>query len=395
MSRLEETINWRKMGNYDIALLMANSLLAARPGESSVHHTLGQIHTELGAFDKALDSFALAVDIIKRKRGPLAVQSKAFQVSSLGLAQSLMRFGRFEGVWPMWEAGRLEASWSPWPGSVYWDGSDPAPETLLVQAEGGYGDVFMMLRWLPLLKLIKGVQTVGLTLFPSLAGFCDWQALGVDKVYRVGIDMLPFGCWKAACSIMSMPAVFGVMSYSDIPPHGLEGHQLAILKPPTRIGFCWRAEENLALTKTKSLPMAVAQAVTNRLMSDDETCGVFSLSPHDKDLYGDGTPTQPQSINYEAHRMASWRDTAEYIASMDFIVSVDTAVLHLSGLLGVPALGLLPCSSCWRWGLPYRKSGPWYGEQMTYYRQPVPLKWDADGIIAAVKERIGAKAWTI
>lgn len=35
-----------------------------------------------------------------------------------------------------------------------------------------------------------------------------------------------------------------------------------------------------------------------------------------------------------------------------------------------------------------RTSGPWYGPQMTYYRQKQPLVWDAAEIVAAVKARI-------
>ncbi len=72
-----------------------------------------------------------------------------------------MRYGRFEEAWPFWEAGRLDCSWNPWTGSQYWDGCNPVPEELLVQAEGGYGDLFMFMRWLPYLKK-RGVKKIGL-----------------------------------------------------------------------------------------------------------------------------------------------------------------------------------------------------------------------------------------
>ena len=86
--------------------------------------------------------------------------------------------------------------------------------------------------------------------------------------------------------------------------------------------------------------------------------------------------------------MTDWAATRDYILSMDFVVTVDTAVAHLTGLLGVPCLVLLPIGACWRWGLP-GEIPPWYGPQMTYYRQKQPLTWDANEIVAAVKERIG------
>ena len=64
-----------------------------------------------------------------------------------------MRFGRFEEAMQCWEAGRLNVSWQPWPATKYLTENElPSGCSLLVQCEGGYGDVFMFMRWLPLLK---------------------------------------------------------------------------------------------------------------------------------------------------------------------------------------------------------------------------------------------------
>ncbi len=42
-------------------------------------------------------------------------------------------------------------------------------------------------------------------------------------------------------------------------------------------------------------------------------------------------------------------DTAAIIATLDAVVSVDTSVVHLAGLVGKPVLLLDRYDGCWRW----------------------------------------------
>jgi hypothetical protein len=298
-----------------------------------------------------------------------------------------MRLGQFDPfTWALWEAGRLDVSWNTWPGCQYWCGGESTEvESLLVQAEGGYGDIFMMLRWLPLLKKRFGIRKLGLTVFQGM-----WDlSLGVDEVYVVGEDMMDFTTWQYATSILSLPAAFDITNWDqipDVPPYRSMYRQITVRK----IGFCFRAEQNSSSLNTKSLPPAVAQQLVDELtLPGRRGCSVYSLAPNQKDLYGTGEFSQPDNIIYEPERMATWRETANYIRQMDFVITVDTAVAHLTGLIGVPCLVLLPKSSCWRWGV-NRTSGPWYGPQLTYYHQMKPLAWenDVDLILKTAKERI-------
>ena len=42
-------------------------------------------------------------------------------------------------------------------------------------------------------------------------------------------------------------------------------------------------------------------------------------------------------------------DTAAFIENLDLVISVDTAVAHLTGALGRPVWTLLPLNPDWRW----------------------------------------------
>jgi hypothetical protein len=66
-------------------------------------------------------------------------------------------------------------------------------------------------------------------------------------------------------------------------------------------------------------------------------------------------------------------DTASLLAQMDLLISVDTAIVHCAGALGIPCWVLLPFGSEWRWLL-NRDDSPWY-PSLKLYRQDCQQPW--------------------
>src|SRR5207244_239662 len=69
-----------------------------------------------------------------------------------------------------------------------------------------------------------------------------------------------------------------------------------------------------------------------------------------------------------------FRDTAATVVNLDLVISVDTALAHLAGALGVPVWVLLPRGSDWRWLLG-RDDSPWY-PTMRLFRQTKLDDWE-------------------
>ena len=72
--------------------------------------------------------------------------------------------------------------------------------------------------------------------------------------------------------------------------------------------------------------------------------------------------------------LVDFGETAALIANLDLVITVDTAMGHLTGALGRPVWILLPKACDWRWML-QRSDSPWY-PTARLFRQQTPGAWE-------------------
>jgi hypothetical protein len=81
----------------------------------------------------------------------------------------------------------------------------------------------------------------------------------------------------------------------------------------------------------------------------------------------------PISLFDPAEDVVDFCDSAALVAALDLVITVDSAIAHLAGGLGVPVWLLLPWNPDWRW-MHNRKDSPWY-PAMRIYRQQLEKAW--------------------
>jgi hypothetical protein len=294
-------------------------------------------------------------------------------------ATALMRVERFREAWPLWDAGRLGASWMPpAEGFPVWDGTqDPSGKRILVIREGGYGDEFMFARWFPRLRNL-GAQVMFGSLPETSSLFAEHPAL----YSCVPLEDVDFDGLHYCVPLMGLPSAFGMTSLEDIPPPitlsvpreatepwreriaEAQGISKGVGARPLRVGLCWRAGEygvarpHRSLTEAEIEPLSQARGVH-----------WFSLFPRCE------KPTPfPEWVTDLSDGIHDWEDTAALLLNLDLVVTVDTAVAHLAGTLGVPTWILLPRRSDWKWFTNGERSR-WYPGDARLFRRGNARSW--------------------
>ena len=79
-------------------------------------------------------------------------------------------------------------------------------------------------------------------------------------------------------------------------------------------------------------------------------------------------------LNEFPEAIADYDETAALVSSLDMVISIQTAIIHLAGSLGTPAWVMVPFSPEWR----YRRdveTMPWY-PSVRLFRQEQPMRWE-------------------
>lgn len=255
-----------------------------------------------------------------------------------------------------------------------WRGQDIAGQRLLILAEQGFGDTIQFARYVPVLR-DRGIVPLlecAAPLIPLLSSLLPCSARG-EAVPR----------HDAWVDQMSLPHVLATTPENVPLAEGFLRAEPALvaawdrdLPEGGRIGLVWAGNPTHSEDRRRSLPAALL----GTLAPPPGACFIgLQLGPRAIEAQ-----LIPGLIDVSG-RLTDWAQTAAVLANLDLLVTVDTAVAHCAGALGVPVWLMLPEVPDWRW-LPGRDDTPWYGS-MRLFRQPAAGDWPA------VLAQVMAEAW--
>ena len=279
---------------------------------------------------------------------------------NFNLAVCYLLAGDYARGWPQYEhrwnfehlAGTLPKHEQP-----RWTGQDLKGKTILVCQEQGLGDVIQFSRFLYPLHAM-GAQII-LQVNNNLAPLFANSTI-ISQIIDIDATPTGFDYWTP---IMSLALYLGVtlenlprqISYlsarSDL---ALKWAQRLGKKTRLRVGFCWSGRPDSWINRHKGIPFEVMCDLIRcnpnyEWINLQVECGAEQSA----ELARLGIAEYPGTVR-------SFADTAALIHHMDVVISVDTAVAHLSGALGRPTwIPLNWYGVDWRWLL-NRDDNPWY-----------------------------------
>ena len=377
----------------------AQAILADGPASVAGHHLMGLVKAELGHFPAAIDSFERALALEPGSAGSwsnlgmmmkvegrfdeaIAAHDRAVALDPanhrlrVNRAVALLKMGAWEPAWLDYEL-RLVLTGSP---LVDHDRLLPtlhpadglAGLTILALHEDGFGDTLQFLRYLPLLAE-RGARVVA-CVPPAL----DRVMRMVPGVTDVVTDPQRLPPHQFVCLMFSLPRVFGT-TVDTIPPApvllpdaSLVRHWASRLPSGgLRVGLVWAGQARPSLPGFSTLDRRrSAGLATLAPLFDVPGVAFVSLqagAPSRQMQFSDLVLADPMPD------VSDFADTAAIIAGLDLVISVDTSVVHLAGLLGKPVFLLDRYDGCWRW-LSGRSDSPWY-PRLTIFRQQQSGDW--------------------
>lgn len=266
-----------------------------------------------------------------------------------------------------------------------WQGEALDGRTLLIHAEQGLGDTLQFVRYLSLMQDLDG----------EVLFACPERLTNLLQPVAGNIRIVPLGKrhdHDVQSPLMSLPRLFHeALPYEPaenayiLPDSARVAAWQEKLGPTAgkRIGIAWQGSTGYEHDGRRSIPLLNFEPVAKQ-----PSIELVSLQQ------GDGTeqiaemPWRDRIVDMTAEMDAdhAFIDTLAVMASLDAVVTSDTAIAHLAGAAGIPVYVALCHLPDWRWGLK-GDSSPWY-DSMQLVRQEQAGDWAGvfDRISAAIAE---------
>lgn len=302
----------------------------------------------------ALNNLGVALNLIDDRAGARSAFERALAAdpdhvdAHYNYSHLLLTEGDFENGWRHFEWRLRRRDYGRKFDVPRWDGEPLNGRTVLLWSEQGLGDAVQFIRYAPMVAAQGGTVIVEcrkpvIRLFEQVEGisgvFENREAVGYDL--HIPMMSLP-SVFKSDLDSIPAPVPY-VKRLEPIPVPAADG--------ALKVGLAWAG--NPGYSRDKHRTRALEEFAPLADMPNVEFFGL-QTGPAGKQ-----EPPPGMVFTDLVEDVLDFHDTARVMLDLDLVISVDTAMAHLAGALGLPVWVLLYKASDWRWLLD-RDDSPWY-----------------------------------
>jgi len=365
-------LGYQKVHRPELALQCYEQARALGHDSAELLNNLGYVLQELGRVPEALSCYDRAI----------ALQPD-FPLARFYRALSRLLTGDYAQGWPDYEMRLISEDRPHRPDSYSrWTGEPLAGRTILIWSEQGLGDEIMFASCLPEIIGAAGrcvvecnprLKPLFRRSFPAARVYAARPDRSVPEDVRAeGIDCeIPIGSLALYLrrSLRDFPRHEGYLD-ADAERSARWRERLSTLGPGVKVGISWKGGTQLTRSLLRSIPLPEWGPIFN-------VPGVQFVSLQ----YGDAAAAVHDLASRHGTRIAHWQEAiddydecAALISSLDLVISVQTAVVHLTGALGKSGWVMVPYCPEWRYGFA-GDAMPWY-PSVRVFRQPSFGEWE-------------------
>lgn len=262
-----------------------------------------------------------------------------------------------------------------------WNGTDFVGK-LLVRVEQGLGDALQFVRFLPellqkypvIIEVPKGL----IRLFDVIVNSC--QSDHCCEVIEKG-NLVPEGVTHQVM-LMSLPYF---LQTQEIPSYQFDADAFKeeyTLIPSSclKVGVCWSGSRDNRFDTLRSIPISTIKTL---LMIPNIDFYALQMDLKKSELPKEFVGALPNGDVLK---------TASFIRQLDLVITVDTMIVHLAGMLGKPVWLFNRFGGDWRWYPAYQneaKNSLWYPTVKIFKQeQPLPPDQAWNALIEEVKAEL-------
>jgi len=309
--------------------------------------------------------------------------------AKFNLAVLYLSSGKYEEGWQAYECRRELLRFKKF-NTPSWVGQEDVKEKIVyVYYEQGFGDFIQFCRYLPMLG------AMGAKIWLEIPKPLESVALSLDCKFKL-VENIEDG-FDYHCAIMSLPLALKT-SIKNIPApkkylHADSkkviawGEKLGV-KKLVRIGVVWQGghrkndPRSWSVNNRRNININLLQELFSQnieILSLQKGAGAV------KELEIFKKENTHLTIHDYTDMLLDFSDTAALIENLDLVITVDTAVAHLSASLGKETWILNRFDACWRWFADQRTSSPWY-PSVKVFTQKEPGEWE--GILSELVQEL-------